>query len=166
MSVRELFERHHLRLYRYFVRLSGAPSVAEDLTQEVFLRALRAAADYRAQGQEVAWLFRIARNLWLDRQRQRHRRPQAVDSTPDDLPVPASQELGLHLDQALGGLPEDEREAFLLRETGGLSYARIAAVCDASVESVRSRIYRARRALRAALAEPETTHLKLLVEKP
>ena len=164
MPVYELFQRHHRRLYRYFVRLSGEPSVAEDLTQEVFLRALRAESGYRAQGQEEAWLFRIARNLWIDRQRRRHCRPPVADSVPDELPAPASQELRLRLDEALGQLPEDEREAFLLCETGGLSYAQIASVCRISLEAVRSRIYRARRALRAALAEPAPKTLKL-VEK-
>lgn len=155
MLVQDLFQNHHLRLYRYFVRLSGEPSVAEDLTQEVFLRALRAESGYTAQGQGEAWLFRIGRNLWIDQQRRRHRQPVPVDPMPEELAMPARQELRVRLDEALGQLSEEEREVFLLCETAGLSYAQIASVCRISLEAVRSRVYRARRSLRAALAETE-----------
>lgn len=153
MAVYELFERHHRRIYRFFLRLSGDREAAEDLSQEVFLRALRAQSRFRSSGRDEAWLFRIARNLWIDRQRRRRCRPRPPDGAPGPPPVPARQELRLRLEEALGELPDDEREAFLLREVGGLSYEQIASVCRVSLEAVRSRIYRARRSLREALAE-------------
>lgn len=66
-TVVELFERHHGAVYRYFRRLTGRREPAEDLTQELFVQVLQALPAYEPREREIAWLFRIARNLWIDR---------------------------------------------------------------------------------------------------
>jgi RNA polymerase sigma-70 factor (ECF subfamily) len=97
-----------------------------------------------------AWVFKIARNLALNHVRDGRRRPVIVPD-PQAL-TPATQELGVALRDAVAALPGLDRDVFLLREIVGLSYAEIAAACDLSVESVRSRLHHARQLLRAALS--------------
>ena len=149
----ELFERHHVAIYRYLLRMTGSRETAEELTQDVFVRVLKGLEQYQEQDRERAWLFRIARNLRCDLARRSRRQP----STPLDEvePIEAQrQELQLSLARALAALAEDDREAFVLREIGGFSYVEISAICETSPAAVRSRIYRARLALRQALEPP------------
>lgn len=153
MPVHNLFKEHHLRVYRYFLRQSGTETVAEDMTQEVFLRALRITSG-GGQAGDRAWLFRIARNLWIDRWRQMKRRPEKTE-LPESAAVHPRQEAQMRLDDALHQLADEDREVFLLKEVGGLSYDEIAAACRTSHASVRSRLFRARQSLRTYLAEPQ-----------
>ena len=152
MLAREVFERYGTDVHRYFRRLTGSTSDADDLAQEVFLRIVRAEGDYQARERERAWLFRIARNVFLDDWRRSHRRPTVQASV--EAAVPPAQAIGSGLRQALAQLPTDDREAFLLSEVGGLTYAEIAALTSTTTAAVRSRIYRARLALRSRLDPP------------
>jgi RNA polymerase sigma-70 factor (ECF subfamily) len=147
-----LFDRHHLAVFRFLRRMTGNLSVAEDLTQEVFLRVVRGLEAYDERSREVSWIFRIARNVLVDRHRARERAPR--DASMQDAAVvsrPATQVLTAILDAALAQLPEDDREAFLMREVGGLGYREIAEASGATPDAARMRIYRARLALREAL---------------
>ena len=147
----QLFDRHHLALFRYAYRLTGRRDVAEDVVQDVFLRVVRGLDHYQTIGREAAWLFTIARRLLVDRHRALERQPPPLgDST--DISVPAHQDRSVALAEALAGLREAERDAFLLREIGGLSYDEIALVSHTTPDSVRSRIYRARVSLKAILS--------------
>jgi RNA polymerase sigma-70 factor (ECF subfamily) len=101
-------------------------------------------------GGERAWVFKVARNLGLNFLRDGARRP---------LPAPLverssapTQELAVALDQALRALADLDRDVFLMREVGGLSYDEIAAACALTPTAVRSRLHRARQQLRATLA--------------
>jgi RNA polymerase sigma-70 factor (ECF subfamily) len=147
----ELFERHHGVIYRFLLRMTERIEVAEDLTQEVFLRVIQHMDTYQAQGRERAWLFKIARNLLLDHRRQSVRRPEQADEAPA-ASEPPTQFLSACLEESLRSLPESDREVFLLREVAGLSYDEIASVCSVTIDAVRSRIYRVRSELRAQLA--------------
>ena len=148
-QVEVLFARYREPVYRFLRRLLHDGAAAEDLTQDTFVRAL--GATYHAEGRERGWVFQIARNLARDHARVGARRPEPVElsdahaATPDHL-------LSLDLEAALAGLTDEDREIFLLREIAGLSYAEIAAVCAITPDAVRSRIHRARLALRAALS--------------
>jgi RNA polymerase sigma-70 factor (ECF subfamily) len=147
-----LFDRHHLAVFRFLRRMTGNLSVAEDLTQEVFLRVVRGLEAYDERSREVSWIFRIARNVLVDRHRARERAPR--DASMQDAAVvsrPATQVLTAILDDALAQHPEDDREAFLMREVGGLGYREIAEASGATPDAARMRIYRARLALREAL---------------
>ena len=150
-----LFDRHHVAVFRFLRRMTGSASAAEDLTQEVFLRVVRAAERYEERTREVSWAFRIARNVLIDRQRAQARAPEPMTITDaGPYAIPAVQALGLALDEALADLPPEEREAFLMREVGGLGYGDISEATGATPDAVRMRIYRARLALRAALGHP------------
>jgi RNA polymerase sigma-70 factor (ECF subfamily) len=150
-----VFDRHHLQVFRFLRRMTGNPTLAEDLTQEVFLRVVRGLGTYEDRERQTAWVFRIARNVLVDRHRAEARTPTSApieDVGPQ--PVPASQALGAAIEQALRRLPEEEREAFLMREVAGLGYADIAHATGATPDAARMRIYRARVALRASLGSP------------
>jgi len=150
-----LFERHGRHVRQYLRGLSGSADVAEDLAQEVFLRVVRGANEYRPQDRERPWLFRIARNAFIDHVRRIGTRPATTAlELADRTARAATQDLRVELRRALAALPDGERDAFLLAEIGGLSYAEIAEALGVTVPSVRSSIYRARLALRAALARP------------
>jgi len=147
-----LFERNHLAVYRFLRRATGDGPAAEDLTQEVFLRIVRGLDRYEDRLRERAWVFRIARNVLIDRHRRTQRTPP--DLPLDAVPDPAGdgrQTETIALQEALAGLREEEREAFLLREVAGLGYEEIGPIVDATPDAVRMRIYRARASLRAWL---------------
>jgi RNA polymerase sigma factor (sigma-70 family) len=149
---RRIFEQHGTAVHRYFRRVTGDTATADDLSQEVFLRVIRGGDRYEARERERAWVFRIARNVLLDRHRQTSRTPP-IDANAEPLTA-ASQTTRVSVREALAQLPADEREAFLLREIGGLGYGEIAAATDSTISAVRSRIYRARLALRDKLIPP------------
>jgi len=150
---------HRAALQGYLRRLTGQKELAEDLTQEVFLRITRGVDRLEGLGRDRAYLFRIARNLYMDDHRRRARHPEDGGDTAA-LPSPSGggfAYLRVSLDQAISQLPEPEREAFLLREVGGLGYAEICGVTGGTADSVRSRIFRARVALRDMLGTSKET---------
>jgi len=153
-----LADAHGPALRAWFRRATGRPDVADDLAQEVFLRVVRFADGYHARGSDRAWLFTIAHRVLVDHVRS-VTRPGVVPTVPDtDAIVGATgrsaapmQESRVILRRALAGLEATDRDAFLLAEVVGLSYAEIAVVLHLSHAAVRSRVHRARLALRAAL---------------
>lgn len=149
----DLFERHHRTVFRFLRRMVVSAADAEDLTQEVFLRVLKALGSYEERQLERAWVFRIARNVWLDDWRARRRAPRTEPLGEHDSGATFALADRVALDEALARLPDSEREAFVLREVGGLGYAEIADATGATADAVRSRIHRARLALRQALAD-------------
>jgi RNA polymerase sigma-70 factor (ECF subfamily) len=157
-----LFERYASSVRRYFRRHLQGSCTADDLAQEVFVRVVRSAETYDDRERERAWVFRIARNVLVDHQRRRNRTPQGT--APIERAVASPQFVALDLQQALDALPADERDAFLLGEVAGLSYAEIAAATGSTVAAVRSRIYRARLALRARLMPPRRLETVIIRE--
>jgi len=153
-----LFAAHRDRVFRYLCRFVGHGETARDLTQEVFLRVARGPVPEATDDIRRAWVFRIARNLALNYLRDSRRRGTPVEL--GDRPHPATQELASSLREALASLSETDRDVFLLRETGGLSYDEIAAACDLSAAGVRSRLHRARLQLRAQLAPALATQAR------
>jgi RNA polymerase sigma-70 factor, ECF subfamily len=147
-----LVDRHGRSIRQYILRATRRVSVAEDLVQEVFLRIVRAAPGYDPRERERAWVFRIARNVLIDSQRREARSRE--DHRPVDVASGPAQALSAALDAALAALAPEDRECFLLAEVGGLTYAEIERVTGSSVAAIRSRVYRARMALRASLSPP------------
>ena len=146
----DLFERHHVRIYRFCLRLTGAAQVAEDLTQETFLRALRYNQSFRASSKFLPWLYRVARNVCNDH----FQRPRIPEYTVDELPdVPGDErppterleaaEDTDRLRAALAQLPESRREVLVLARFEHRKYDEIAQVLDCSVGAVKVRAHRA-----------------------
>jgi len=158
-----LVRRHADGLYAVVVRLCASAQEAEEVTQEAFLRAWRGLPGFRGGSQFFTWLYRIGVNEARRRsQRSRrgalvvsldeHRAREVSDGSmrPDDRAEHA--ELRRELDRAIGGLPVDHRAALVLRDIEGLSTAQAAAVLGLREAAFKSRLHRARTALRLALA--------------
>lgn len=148
----ELIRRHQDFVYGAALRVVRNPVVAQDIAQEAFVRAHRALPGFRGQSQVRSWLYRIATNLALNSVQRRKEYPA---ETLPDRPAqydPASdavnQALREDLEQAIATLPEKLREPLVLREFDGLSYQEIADRLDMPLNTVRTRILRARRTLR------------------
>ncbi len=154
----EAVARTHGRfLYNVAYRLTGNDDDAYDLVQEALIRVRRGLETYQPGSME-AWLSRIVTNVFLDEVRRRRRRP--VEALPDDperlLPSSPGADEGTDslpddVQAALRRLPEDFRMAVVLCDVVGLSYEEIADALAVPVGTVRSRIHRGRRLLRAAL---------------
>lgn len=144
-----LFTAHRDGVFRYLCRIVGYED-ARELTQEVFLRVARATAPETDEGGRRAWVFRIARNLALNHVRDDRRRTAGAD-VPDVAATPATQALATALREALEQLSPVDRDVFLMREAGGLSYDEISFACQLTPDAVRSRLHRTRVHLRGAL---------------
>lgn len=148
-----LFDRHHRRLFRFFVRLSGDREASEDLVQEVFLRLLKYRHTYGADDRFSAWLYRIARNAYLDglSRRDGAEKRDAIEEAPS--PEPGIEERlgrGEQIDllrRALRALPLEKREVLVLSRYQNLKYEEIAAVLNCETGAVKVRVYRALREL-------------------
>ena len=156
-------------LYRVARRLTRRPADAEDLVQETYARAFRGAAGFTPGTDLRAWLFRVLRNAFIDGRRREGRNvPIDGEADPDAaLEVPASGDgwlrgdaelerlrrvVGEEIEEALRALPEEARTVVLL-DLEGLTEAEIAEVMGCAPGTVKSRLHRARCALRGRLAE-------------
>jgi RNA polymerase sigma-70 factor (ECF subfamily) len=149
----ELFARYRGPLYGFFRRRLQDDQRADDLTQETFLAVIRGATHYEPRALVRTYLYAIAMNLLAAERRKRFR-----DSPPGKIaPEPATHDAPdavLWIRQALEKLNESEREILMLREYEQLSYAEIAELLKLPVNTVRSRLFRSRMALKGYL-EPE-----------
>jgi len=155
----ELFERHHRRLFSFFVRLTSDRSASEDLVQEVFVRMLKYRSTYRDDGDFTAWMFTLARNaatdLWRSRPREEAIDPEAPEpASAEPLPSTAFErkDAEARLSRALARLPREKRELLLLARFGEMKYEAIARLLDTSAGAVKLRVHRAMKQLRAAYA--------------
>jgi len=156
----ELFNEHHRRIYFYCLRQLGSPEEAEDAVQATYLNACRSLMDGFEPEAAQAWLFKVAHNVCLTRQRSSYRRarverPQDMQAVQDVVAAPETSGDELFgLDDALAGLPEQQRRAILLREWQGLSYREVAAKLGVTQAAVETLIFRARRSLANSLEKP------------
>jgi RNA polymerase sigma-70 factor (ECF subfamily) len=153
----ELFERHHQRLFHFFLRLARSRQAAEDLVQEVFVRMLKYRHTFRAESEFVPWMFTLARNAATDLYRARPKElPQEPDAPEPEAPL-AHPIAGLEraeqegrLRRALARLEPGKREILLLARFSELKYDRIAEQLGISEGAVKVRVHRAMKELKAA----------------
>jgi RNA polymerase sigma-70 factor, ECF subfamily len=146
----ELFQRYAQRLYGFFRRRLAHPTRAEELTQDVFVAVLKAAARYEPQALFRTYLYSIAVRMLMAERRKQGR--EVADPPQSAEPVqPAHSETTAWVRDAVDRLEATEREILLLREYEELSYGEIAQVLGIPVNTVRSRLFRARLALRELL---------------
>ncbi len=145
-------------VWRVCARL-GDRRDADDLTQEVYLRALPALASFRAESSARTWLLQIARYVCADHVRGSTRRRALLDRLrARDVPEVEAERTGeLDLDDLIERLEPDRRDAFVLTQVAGLSYAEAAMVCAVPIGTIRSRVARARADLLDALVEERGT---------
>jgi RNA polymerase sigma-70 factor (ECF subfamily) len=155
-----LFERHHGSLYNYFVRLTNRRDASEDLVQEVFLRVLKYRHTYRGESQFTVWMYRIARNAWVDYFKKARREvpfnEEAEEPISED-PNPGEnledQQKIAHLRSALARLSPDKREVLVLSRYQDMKYEEIAGLLGCAVGTVKARVHRAIKDLRDIYGE-------------
>ena len=165
-----LVARTQAKVYNLALRLSGSAEDAADLTQEAYLNAWRGLSSFQGESAFSTWLYRLTTNVCIDFLR-RERRRQAIagavslddnevdyaNLVPDRAPSPheilEGRELKAAISRGLRQLSDEHRQVLVLREVTGLSYAEIAAVLGLEEGTVKSRIARARLALRKYLLE-------------
>ena len=150
-----LYRRHAARVYGLARRLLRRRDRAEELTQEVFLKAWRECGTYRHEAPFGAWLARLARNLVLNELRRDGRRlPEEQDGGCDDERGPSAEpapEAGLDLEAAVRALPEGARQVLVLYHFEGLTHEEIARALAVTPGTSKSQLHRARALLREAL---------------
>lgn len=161
----EVYDLAAPHLFRFLSRLARDVALAEDLTQEVFLRVHGARASYRVDAKVLPWMFTIGRRLFLDSVRARRHdgpsldaedRPSSNDAvsggpTPDELVV--ESHLRIEVERILATLPEQHATAYRLLKEENLTAAEAAAVLGTTENGVKLRAHRAYEALRRTLGE-------------
>ena len=161
-----LYERYRRQIFAFCLHRLGSREEAEDAVQSTFLNAFRSLQRGVSPEIEAAWLFKIAENVCLTRQRSSSRRqhvewPSDLQALQDVVPSRSgdSDEL-FGLAEALDAMPAQQRRALLLREWHGLAYAEIAAELELSQSAVETLLFRARRSLARGLEQPEARERK------
>jgi RNA polymerase sigma-70 factor, ECF subfamily len=157
-----LYERHGGSVRAWLGKLTGSAHLADDLTQETFLRALRALDRFEGRSTVRTWLLTIATNLWRDHLRRKRPvtgTPTAEACSPDAAPPEflLRRESVQIVRQAVDRLPESLREPLMLVRLEGLKYREAAVVLGLSVGAIRMRVHRAHLALAAELAPYQDT---------
>ena len=150
-------------VYNYVLRLVGDRNLAEDLTQEVFLRVYQGLPGFSDRSRFTTWLFQVTKNRVLDELRALERRPRAVVALDDippleviDQPLERTETIDA-VWRAVEGLTVDLKMALLLRDVVGLSYTEIGDSLEITLATVKWRIYKAREEVATALARDGIT---------
>lgn len=152
----ELIMRYQVQVYHFSRRLLGSADAAQDLTQDVFIKAFLALDTYQPDAAFAAWLLRIARNACFDVLRTLQRQPAlSLDAHAEQLVAStlSAEEQAIQaqridqLEQALLGISLEHREIVILRDIEGFSYQEIAELLEINAGTVRSRLSRGRAAL-------------------
>lgn len=174
-AYRELIRRYERPIFALIFRMVRDRELAEDLSQETFVKALNAIASYRPEFKFSSWIFKIANNAAIDHLRRREldtlslegsphaATPEAMQATAlqignrEESPLEAveARELGSAIEAAIGRLRPEYRSCILLRHVEGRAYEEIAEILDLPLGTVKTYIHRARNELRQMLA-----HLK------
>ena len=166
-AIDALLERHQAQIYRFGLRLCRDPEDARDVLQETLLAMARGVRDFRGASSLSTWLYTIARSYCIKKRRRKKHAPAALRSLDTDaaaevarIPHPgpdahealAHKDVGQALEAALGHLDPRSREVLVLRDVEGLTAPEVADVLGVSAQAVKSRLHRARLAVRAELA--------------
>ena len=157
-----LFDRYHKRIYHFLTRLAMDREMAEDLTQNVFVRVIRYRQSYR-QGLKVqAWIFQIARNVFADHyHQQKNRKSEWIDITKMSDQVADAEEGRVQeeqeklLERSMAKLSDEQRELLVLTRFQHMKYEEVAAIMDTTVANIKVKVHRAIARLREHYFELE-----------
>ena len=160
-----IYAEHHARILRYLTRMVGVQD-AEDLAQEVFIRAAKAYDDFRHEAKIETWLYRIATHVAVDRLRGTASRRETLLGQELDEVAADGQESVSSLEEktlrraanecirnVIYGLPENYRTPLILSELEGFTNREIAEIMDVSLDTVKIRLHRAKEQLKQALLD-------------
>lgn len=159
-----LVSKYQRRVARLLTRMVKNQEDIDDVVQDTFIKAYRAIGNFRGESAFYTWIYRIAINTAKNHLVTQNRRPTTLNESNDDdsetfednsalsnIDTPESlmqtKQIGEAVNDAMAALPDDLREAIIMREIDGLSYEEIASAMDCPIGTVRSRIFRAREAI-------------------
>ena len=166
---RQLYDAHVDRIYRLACRLTGDAALAEDLTQDIFIRAFDRLEDFRGEGPFGGWLHRIATSVIFSALRRR-KRVQAHEDSQEDLCRFAAPQaapdpyLKRRLERAVASLDETHRLVFVMHDVEGYTHQEIAAAMDTPVGTAKARLSRARDKLKLMLKATRGPDLTMEME--
>ena len=152
-----LYRENERRVFALCMRLASDPALAEELTQEVFVRAWRKLGSFRGQSAFSSWLHPLTVNVALSERRSRRRRLARIVPRDDlttlepEAPAP-TPEAGFDLERAMAALPPGARRVFVLHDVEGRTHDEIASLLGLAPGTSKAQLHRARRLLREALA--------------
>ena len=163
-AVDQILTRHEQKIYRFGLRICGNEDDARDVLQETLLAAFKNLGTFRGESQLSTWLYQVARSFCLKQRRRREGEPVRHDSVDDPaaMSVPSetlepdsqanAREVGQVIQAAMRSLPDEQREAIVLRDVEGLSAEDAAEVVGITVPALKSRLHRARLELKQSLS--------------
>lgn len=146
-----LYERHKSSLFSYFLRCTNSHSKSEDMVHNVFLKVMKNTHSFNGTGEFRYWLFRIARNSWIDKTKKKEPALKAValesvhhqgTTNNDTGAVDIVEVRKAKLRKALESLSEEKRDAIILSRYQGMDYKTIAEISDCTESAVKSRVMR------------------------
>ena len=166
----QILQRYRDRIFAFVLRSTRDSDRAKDLTQDVFLRVVQRSDQFEAKAKFSTWLYAIARNICIDHGRKMaFRRHQSLDSVRNDEGSPMVERVASEqpetdrlaiakqfqqdLSQAVGKLPDDQRDVFLMRQIQGMAFRDIAELLQVSENTAKSRMRYALERLQEALGE-------------
>lgn len=145
-----LFERYNKRIFNFLARMTMDRNLAEDLTQNVFLRIIKYKNSYREGARFQSWIYQVARNVFSDHyQVHKHKFSDfvAVEKISDHMPEGEEyeqlEEREKLLHKSLAMLPEDQRELLILTRFQHLKYEEVAVILDTTVANIKVKVHRA-----------------------
>ncbi len=164
VAFEELVRRYARRVLAFCIKHVGDPQLGEEMAQEIWISVWDHRSEYRSEGKFVVWLFTLVRNRIRNVRRDHARRPatpiegdptealtQTPDLSPSDLDRLLLVERRARVDRALASVPEQQREAVLLRFTEELPYDEVARILETNESTARSRVFHGLRELRRRL---------------
>ncbi len=164
----ELYSLYERKMYNFALRMSGNPDDAEDIVQETFIRVFNAIPNFRGEANFSTWVFRIANNVFLDMRKKAKAHPQTSlqdsveleesevtrqieDPGPQPQDIAQQAELNKIMQEAINSLPDYQKTMVILYHTQSKSYEEIADIMNLPIGTVKSRLNRARIALKSKL---------------
>lgn len=156
-SMEKLYQTYYMRVFSFAMTLTGERTQAEEITQEVFFRALSRRDSFRGESDEGTWLCAIAKNLWLDEKRRQGRREPLAEDVPESgkgvEQAAEDRDSSFRIHLALHTLDEPYREVFELRVFGELSFREIGMIFAKTENWARVTYHRARLQLQERMRE-------------
>jgi RNA polymerase sigma-70 factor, ECF subfamily len=157
VAFERLYRENERKVFGLCFRLSSDPALAEELTQEVFVRAWRKLSSFRGESAFSSWLYPLTVNVALSERRSRRRRDARIVATEDPAsleraPRSPAPEAGFDLEKAMATLPPGARAVFVLHDVEGRTHEEIAQLLGLAPGTSKAQLHRARRLLREALA--------------
>jgi RNA polymerase sigma-70 factor, ECF subfamily len=161
-ALEELLDQQQARVFRFGLKMCGDTDDAEEILQETLLAMARTIRGFRGESSLATWMFTIARSFCIKKRRRRKGSPDVIEplrgDEADGRTSPEADairnETAEKLDRAIKALPRPYREVLLLCDVEGLTAREVATILGVRVEAVKSRLHRARLAIREALAPP------------